>query len=247
MKLLKTVFYLVLFAFVITACDWGLDGDRRNVVASQNVIIEDRQVQDFNRLTVSNAFDVELIISEGPAEVSIEADDNLQSFIVVYQEGDWVHIGLVNDVNIRGSATLRAYVDVTALNAVEISGASRLNIRDTVNSEDFLLILSGASQTTGILNITGRSTIELSGASSVELFGYSNALDAVCSGASSFSGYDLLVDDLTIQLSGASNGRLTVLSTLDVTASGASSFEYRGTGVIENVSVSGSSLVEKVD
>jgi len=78
----------------------------------------------------------------------------------------------------------------------------------------------------------------------LDLFGNTASLNAKLSGSSVLRDYDLNVEHLNIDLSGASEVFLSVNETIDIKGSGASILNYKGSAIVENRELSGSSEVK---
>ena len=87
--------------------------------------------------------------------------------------------------------------------------------------------------------------IDQSGASDVTINGMVSSLTISASGASDTKGYDLVSDNCRAEASGASDISVTVNKELNAHASGASSINYKGEGVIRDLHSSGASSVSK--
>jgi hypothetical protein len=57
----------------------------------------------------------------------------------------------------------------------------------------------------------------------------------------------MITGNANLQLSGASNASLTVNGTINLSASGASIFTYKGTAVVNQLDLSGASQIVKAD
>ncbi|MEO6134971.1 MAG: DUF2807 domain-containing protein, partial [Ginsengibacter sp.] len=111
-------------------------------------------------------------------------------------------------------------------------------------TNSFRLKLSGASEIKG--NISCKDLdMELSGASTVRLAGNVDNIKLTASGASDIKKYDLVVDNCKATISGASDIKLTINKSLSVSASGASSFLYRGNPDKKDIRENGASTVSQ--
>jgi hypothetical protein len=77
--------------------------------------------------------------------------------------------------------------------------------------------------------------------------GSANKFDLVCSGASSFKGADLKVDEADLDASGASSIKIHVTETFKAHASGASSIQYKGSPKIYKQNASGASSIRQMN
>lgn len=199
-------------------------------------------IKNYSGIKVSDAFTVFLDFDNQNEGVVIEANENIQNLIIVQIEGDYLRIKLKENTNIKGDAVMNIYLSKRTLNEILVAGASQIILNNTWNNERSKIELSGAS------NLVGEVTIDelellASGASNVDLYGNVMMLRASLQGSSNLKDYDLNTSSLEMILSGASNAYLGVSESIKITASGASVLTYKGSAVIEEQNLSGSSQV----
>jgi len=235
------IIYLLLagFSVLMNSCEFN-----ERVVPSGRVTTEEKDFSGYDKLDISHAFTVYVNFSETEESIEIEAEENLHEYIRVRKEGNVLYIGLENFVNIWGNATLNAYITTRHIEEFTGSGASEFIINDPLVAGNVEIDLSGASYFSGDLE-TDNINIDLSGASEVELEGTTGTLDVTASGASEVKDYELTIEDLFIDLSGASEAFLTVNNEISVSASGASTLNYKGDAVIVDQHLSGASEVHR--
>ena len=147
-------------------------------------------------------------------------------------------------VNWKENKRLKAYISVTNLDLLHMSGACDVKIDGLLKGDRLVLELSGASSLKGQL-VYNTVRVEQSGAADCNLSGKVTDLIVSASGASDFKGFELVADNCQAEASGASDIKITVNKDLKVQASGASDVDYRGTAVISSFSSSGASSVRK--
>jgi hypothetical protein len=143
-------------------------------------------------------------------------------------------------------------ISVTAkeLKKIDLSGASVAYFENNDNSQQPLVFdnlkidLSGASTLRGHFEANSISA-SLSGASRMDLSGQCTTFNLSLSGASRAFGYDMICDHLKADFSGASRGEITILKTLSITLSGASTLRYDGNPQIISQNISGASTLKK--
>ena len=239
---MKTIILFLLVAglgMVMSSCEIP-----NRVIPSGHVTTQEEHFSGYDAIDVSNAFTVYVNFSDTEESIEIEADDNLQPYIEVRKISGTLIIGLRNNINVRGNATMRAYITTRQVIDYTASGASGFFIEDPLTANTVSIHLSGASFFEGKLEVNHLSA-SLSGASNVELEGSADSFNISASGTSNIGDYDFVVDDLDVDLSGASNVWLTVNNELSVRASGASNVYYRGTGVVVSQNLSGASHIIK--
>lgn len=244
-------------------------------VAAQNVVYDAnaqvRQVSHFTKIRVSSA--INLYLSQGKQEaVAVSAGDEKYTERIKTEVRDgvlkiYVENGAWNNWN-WGNRSLKAYVTISEIEGLDISGASTVKVADGLNVNNFDLQVSGAStlkiegginsasggkmniEVNGASNINtslkaGDIKFNLSGASQANVEGSATGLNIDATGASDFKGFGLAAANARVEASGASTVNITVTQKLDAQASGASSVGYKGDAVITNLDVSGASNVKK--
>ena len=216
------------------------------VKPSGNEISMERPVGEFSALEVHSAIRATVTTGDTPHLV-VTADDNILPYIETYTRGGTLIVKIRKNTSIKGEATLKVDIQTTGLNDVAGHGASSLLFPDGLIADDLKVELHGASRweggiTTKTLNasLSGASVITADGGASVGLV-------LSCAGASCFNrdGYGFSADVVNANLAGASEAKVTVGSTLNVNASGASRLSYKGDPQVTK-NTSGGSVVEQV-
>jgi hypothetical protein len=233
------VLVLVLVAFNGIAQDKVIFND-------ENVVLRD--VQDFQSVVVKGPFKV-YFSSDPETQVAVSAkDSDARDRITTKVTGGTLYVSLDNSgVKWWGvNKEFKVYITAPKLNALNVSGAVNFVVVDILKSTNLSLILSGASNFSGKIDAEEIKT-NLSGASDCKVSGSANKFDLVCSGASSFKGADLKVDEADLDASGASSIKIHVIESLKARASGASSIQYKGSPKIYNQNASGASSIKQMN
>ncbi len=146
------------------------------------------------------------------------------------------------DVSVSGASLVKLEGSVRNLE-VDASGARRIELT-ILSAGDAGLSLSGASSISGDLE-SDSIDFDLSGASSAWLTGSAGNTILEASGASRFHLADLMVSDADVTLTGASTAEINLDGRLDISLSGASLLNYRGTPTVGRIEVSGGSMVKR--
>lgn len=240
MKTKSIIFALIVALGTLTSCD------HETIRASDEVSSLDYAIPDYSALKVSNAFNTSVTFSDTEESIRIQANENLHDRIIVKRDGNALIIKLKPLTNVRGNATLNAYIVTKDIASFELSGASKLILENIWNTTNGSIELSGASNFTGEVAVD-RLNLDMSGASSLDLFGTASSLDADLAGSSDIRDFDLSVKDLKMEMAGASEASLTVRESIDIKASGASSLKFKGDAKITYKRLSGASEIVKID
>ncbi len=158
-------------ALVLSACTTG----------SGDIVTEDRTVDDFDRIEISSAVTVELVVEPGAeTTVSVTYDDNLIDRVKTEVRSATLVISLDGSVSTLGGGRFVS-VTVDSLEALEVSGAVELRGSGEVTSYD--LAVSGASDVDLRDLAANDVVIEVDGASEVSIWA-SQSVTGDVSGAS---------------------------------------------------------------
>jgi len=216
---------------------------------------------DFTSIEIGHAFKLEVTRAD-TYSISISADESTFDHIEVTKTGNKLEIGMGN-VFISFHRAPRVKITMPELRGLDMSGASEGNVTGFKSSQDFNLVLSGASEldfdmetggfkceVSGASRVTGNlksssSNINLSGASRIDLAGSGGNIRLDASGASHADLANFTVNDGDIDFSGASSASLDINGTLDADLSGASSVRYSGDPKLGEFNITGGSSLTR--
>ena len=228
---------IVLAGILLNACD-----NIQDVIPDNNVVTQEYTFSGYENIETESAFTVYVEFSDTEESILIEANENLFEYIEVSKGSDNLKIGFRENISIKGSATLKAYITTRDVSGYFASGASRFIIEDEIVTEDATVFLSGASQFIGEMYVENLYA-EMSGASSIDIMGEAASANVTASGASSIRDFEFSTEYLRVNFSGASTASLTVTDKMDVSASGASIIRYKGDANINSQNLSGGSQI----
>ena len=236
------------------------------ITGAGNIVTEEKDFADFTQVDVGSAFEVEITQSDS-FSIIISADESLFDLVEVSKVGETLKIYLnprhiFTDFTL-GAKTLKAEITMPALYGLQLSGATKGTISGFKSSEDFSLVVSGASsletsdieigdgefEVSGASKVTGSANasdirFEVSGASEVELKGSANNIILNASGASKVKLADFPLNNANAKLSGASEATVNVKGRLDIALSGASRLYFYGNPTMGDTNVSGASTIK---
>lgn len=205
MMLPLSLIFLVLF---LGCREMGVKG-------SGNVVTEQRLIEDFNKLEVSGAYNIEVLVGL-ETSLEISAEDNLQQYILTEVINNKLRIE--NSRAIAPKRKIRINITVPDLEEISSSGVSNIYAAG-IDEQEFLLDLSGA----GFIELQGKVeqfTVELSGAGRLEA-------------------KELFARFVDISSSGASNADVYASESIRAEISGVGNINYYGEPVDIRTNVSG--------
>ncbi len=238
MKTIKTFTFIVLISSLLSSCY------KDTVRVSGEIVTEEVTLSGYSKLKVSDAFNVFVTFSETEESIAIEANDDIQEYIIVEKKGEKLVVRLKNFTNIKGNATLNVLITTKNLTAFDVSGAAEVTLENELAMRSVDIALSGASNFKGEL-LVNQLEIRSSGASNADLYGTADRANVRLSGSSELRDFDMVIKSLDINMSGASDAYLSINESMDVVAAGASNLTYKGDAAIGTKRLSGSSQLIK--
>lgn len=206
------------------------------VTGSGNVVSEQRDVGDFDKVTLSGVGRL-YIAQTGSESLTIEAEDNIMPLLTSEVLGHRLVLGTEPGAHFNPTKPIRYTLTVKDLRDIRISGAGNVEV-SALGAPSLRLEISGA----GNMTVTGLAadTLEvgLSGAGNATCAGEVRDQEIRISGAGSFNAEDLPSVTASAIISGTGSAHLRVSEKLDARVSGVGSITYRGNPTVRK-SVSG--------
>jgi hypothetical protein len=216
--------------------------NRKTISGDGNVTTQERNVNPFNGLTVSTGIDVFLKQGDNNDVLKVEADANLQEYIITEVRGDMLHI--YTDANIRHAEMKRVYVTMKEVKSVKTSSAGDVIGETPVKSD--LLELSASSAGNIKLEVTANEIdVNISSSGDVSLSGKTDMLEADLSSAGDLNASELVAREADISASSAGNAEINVSEKLTARASSAGDINYLGDPKYVNANSSSAGSIRK--
>ncbi len=209
------------------------------------MISQTRNLSGFTGVDVSGGIEV-FVTQDSAFSVKVEADDNLQEFILVSENSGKLYIKQANNTSLTSSARIKVYVGAPKLDGFYASGACSIIGQNKITADgDVDIHLSGSCDVTLDLK-TPKISADLSGASTLSLKGETKDLDIDGSGSTDIKCFDLMTENTRIDISGSGDAEVHASVKIDIELSGSASVKYKGSASV-NQNVSGSASVKKVE
>lgn len=238
MKLLSQINHLIILFLLLSSCSDD------TIYVSNEVTTKDYEFTDFTSLEVNDNFKVYLTFSDTEEKLKVEANENLHSYIRLIQEGEKLIIKIHDIPRIKGQEVLNIYIATKTIKKFNLVGNSKLNLENTLNTNELTINLTGNSFFTGPIN-SEKVKLTSKGNCMIDLSGKVNYLDANLTGNCEFSNYNLKIEKLKINFSGNSNAYLTVNDEISIDAAGNSTLFYKGNANIVHQNLHSNSQIIK--
>jgi hypothetical protein len=223
---MKNLRILTLTAIIlgISACI-NINGQfRKTVYGDKHVVTKERQTESFTGIKVSTGIDV--FLKQGNNEsVSVEADENLQEYIITEVSGGVLNI--YTEANIRSAESKKVYVTVRELKSATTTSAGDITGETPFKTDKIELEANSAGNIK--LDITATEvSIDISSSGDITVSGEADKLRADLSSAGDLKAYDLKVREADVDVSSAGDADIYVTEKLSARASSAGDINYRG-------------------
>jgi hypothetical protein len=237
MKIIRNI-TICLSLLLTIGCYWDV---HEMITGNGDVVFEERQVSDFNGISVSSGIDV--YITQGEREsVEVEADENLMDVINTRVENDVLKIS--TSKNIRMAKSKKVYVTYVNLNKIGVSSAGDVKGKNTLNTDKLKINLSSAGDL--VLDVEADEIlIKISSSGNVSLSGKTNYLKAGLSSAGDLNAFDLEAKVGDISVSSAGDAKVFITDEASFSSSSAGDIIYKGDPKIKNMSTSSAGSIRK--
>jgi hypothetical protein len=240
---MKKALLLLALPALLLSCH-NFEGKR--IRGDGNVQTHDRPVNSFKKIELTGS--AKVLVTQGDnCSVKIEADENLQHFIEVVQEGDRVIIRNRPGFNLSSTDDIRIYVTAPVFSSFDISGAGDVVGQNKITSSDDLSIeFSGVGNVRMELDVPAVKG-SISGAGNIDLKGQTKDVDLELSGIGSAHCFDLKAENAKVEISGIGSAEVFASVHLAAEVSGAGSVEYKGNPGSIDQHVSGAGSIHKAE
>ncbi len=212
---LRNFLVLALVFLSVSACHF------HGVKGNGNYKTEKRNIEDFSEIELSGAFDVNLTIDD-KTTLEIKGDENLLKYIKTEVDGNTLSISTKKDLRPKNKIVIN--ITTPELNAISVSGANDLVVKNLKNEEFF---------------------VNLSGAGSVNVEGETDELQVEISGAANLYAKELIANKVSVNISGASDAEVYAKESLDANVSGVGNITYYGNPSKVTPQISGVGSIKK--
>jgi hypothetical protein len=224
-KQIKPMRYILAFLLpvLLFSCDGPFDRIEGNGVMEE----KEKSLQSFDRLEVSGVFKVKLIPSDNH-KVIIEADENLQRYILVDQDGDRLKIRMKSNINIKTKKGINITVYMKELSKLELAGSGDVVSEGLFENDDKMEVLIAGSGNADLQVKTPEMKVSIGGSGKVILDGKTRDFKLSIGGSGDFEGENLMSENADISIAGSGSARVFASVDLKVSIAGSGDVFYKG-------------------
>ena len=214
---MKRLLFLSVLALILSSAQ--AQNDRDVIEGNGKLVTKDVAVKSFSELKANGVY--QLMLTQGDKEaVRIEADENLQEYFTVSNEGSRLIINTekLKDKNLKGKVKMKVYVTFKKLTNMEIGTVG------SVQSENELAFdnLEFKNKSVGNVNLkltANKFNMENKSVGDVELTGKAENAVLKNNGVGSLRASDFVVQTMDIDNSGVGNAAVNAQKSIKVKVS----------------------------
>jgi len=218
---------------------------QKRIKGSGNVVTIERTTNDYDGISVSGFYEVELIDGQ-EGKLTLKGEDNILDNIETEVSSGTLHIKSIDNINLNPSRGEGVFITIPIeeIDQIRLSGSGDFRGKKTLKTNDLAIQISG-SRNIDLAVEAIKVSVMTSGSSNIRLKGNSEEFKVRSSGSSNVKAYDLEVNEATFELSGSTNVETTVDESLTSRVSGSGNIRYRGNPQNVDSKISGSGKVSK--
>lgn len=239
-KNFRLLVLLTIVVFFTSSCIIVING--KSVAGSGNIITEEREVAEFNKVHLKGSGNV--VLTQGEQQsLQIKTDDNIMQLVETNVSGKKLTIS--HGKHHLRPTTFEVFIIVENLEGVSIAGSGDVLGKSRFVADTFYSTISGS----GDIDLeveAGSLKSTISGSGSINLSGKAGDYSASISGSGKINAFDLDAKDVSVAISGSGDCRVNASETLTATISGSGDVFYKGRPQI-NTRISGSGSLKSQD
>ncbi|WP_417886201.1 head GIN domain-containing protein [Zunongwangia sp.] len=241
-KLLLTTVIICLAITTVNAQWWSSE---EKIKGNGEVVTKSRKTSDYDKVSLTGFMDV-ILIKGKEGNLEIEAESNLQKYIITEVKGGQLKIKVQKGVNLIPSRnnSVKIKVPFEDLEEVSITGSGDIWNEDKITANNFELSITGSGDI--VLDIEAdKIKGNVTGSGDVVLKGMASYLDCKVTGSGDFDAFKLKTNTVDAQVSGSGDINVFAEEELNAKVLGSGDVTYKGNPTKENFKTFGSGDISK--
>ena len=233
---MKKILFASLTGLLLSSFSHAQDDNKRETIEGNGkMVTRDVAVSSFNALQASGVY--ELKLSQGNKEsVKIEADENLQQYFNVRNEGNKLVIDMekLKNKNLKNSGKMRVYITFKNLKELQLKTVGNVSSEDQLSFDD--LDLNTKSVGNVDLNFTAKKLdLESSSVGNLKLSGKANEAVVKHTGVGSLQAGNFVVQTMNIENTGVGSAEVNAEKNLKVKDSFLGKVKNKGNATVHRM------------
>ena len=221
-----------------TACaQWNSEKIRGN----GDMVTQTRNVGDYDGVKLVGSMNVQLV-SGSEGKLSIEAESNLQEYIVTEVKDGMLKITTEKGYNLSPKEEILITVPVESISELSVTGSGDIWTKDKLRSSNMKIQVTGSGDLKLDLEVQDLEGM-VTGSGDIEIMGKSQNLDCTVTGSGDFDAFGLQADNVEARVSGSGDIMVYAAKSLKASVSGSGDITYKGNPEKQDFKTHGSGSV----
>ncbi|MCP9200736.1 DUF2807 domain-containing protein [Gramella sp. GC03-9] len=218
---------LILAALLITTTSvnaqwWGSE----KVKGNGKMVTESRSTDSYDEVKLVGSFNVELV-SGKEGNLKVEAESNLQEYIITEVNNGVLKITTDKDVNLNPTKEVKITVPFESLSKLSVTGSGDMWNRDLLKGSNLKVEVTGSGDMVLNLDVQDLEGV-VTGSGDIELQGRSQNFECKVTGSGDFKAYELEAENVKASVAGSGDIRVNAKSSLKASVAGSGDINYKG-------------------
>jgi hypothetical protein len=224
---------LLMFLCIALLSSFSLIAQLHKIKGQGEVIKQERNTGDFKEIQSLGSFDIFITDGENHA-VHVEAQENLQPYILVEVIGNKLKVRQKKGVHLNTSKSIKIYVTAPALESVQLMGSGNVNGENQLSGARQFDIMSAGSGNIS-LNVAASSIrAEVSGSGNITLKGKTNELEGKIQGSGNIKAKELQSAITSVKIAGSGSAEVVATEKLNSKIAGSGDVKYWGDASVDS-------------
>ena len=215
---MKNLLTVILMSVIFYSCD--------SIKGSGNIVTEKRNVGHFEGIRTPGSIDVEIRTGDEQA-VEVEADDNVQEYVVVEVSGGSLNVHYKPNMAFMNTHT-KVFVTTPSLEKLTASGSGDIISRETIKADDIIEINVSGSGSINAMVDAPTIKAKTSGSGNITLQGRTKNFECSASGSGDIKCKSLLSEYTDVKTTGSGSAHVYASVKLKVVSTGSGDIYYSG-------------------
>ncbi len=240
-KTTTVILLIIMFTFNVQAQNWW---SSNKVKGNGKLVTKNRQVEHFEKVSVSGFFDV--ILKEGKeGKIVVEAEENIVPYIITEVRGGKLKIKTKDRVNISTRKKILVTVCFDNIRSLSLGGSGSVLVKKKIQDEEVSFSLGGSGNIKALVEAE-EVAASIGGSGTIELSGTTGKLKSSIGGSGGVEAYELKANTVKVSIAGSGNVECYAKNKVKANIVGSGDVYYKGNPkYVDEKSLGSGSLIKK--
>jgi hypothetical protein len=223
------------------SCRWT----DKTIEGNGKIVTQNRSIQKAEKIELSGNFEVEITQTD-KTQLSIETDENLQSYISISESGNKLVLKERKNYRLKSDYPVRIIISTPRLSKISLSGSGSVIGKNKFSGMDKLVLSLSGSGKMDIAANTPDIDVDIAGVGSMVLTGETKNADFNIAGSGDCDASQLKTENTKVNVAGVGTVKVFADVSLNVNVAGNGTVYYKGAATIKQ-KIAGIGSIKKME